>query len=264
MPLFSNIHTANHKRFKKWLLGLIIAALFTSLLLLFFTNKNKEVHLEIPDAIGRLVSVNDKGEALSDAICTGVLISPNLILSAWHCISSNSQNVNYRFEAGYNMGMAHISVTGNKTIHLNNRVEGVLKLDNDLGLIHLNNPIPDSQITPLKINTAVIPSKTFFYGYKRTKPEEIPKIQECTYLRGEPEYDPRVIILDCDVESGNSGAPLLVQQNNQWMIVGILVARSQNLLSAFAVIPPRNILSYILHGKPDIAPSKKFKFILKR
>lgn len=191
----------------------------------------------LPDAVGRVSPVDAQGVRVGDAICTGVLVAPDLVLTAGHCLPANSSGARFAFDAGLGDGKAVVRAYGSRFERFDERPLGPLKLDNDLALLRLDAAIDGGRVEPLA-RGAALPLSAVVFAYDRARPDDRPIATRCNRLAQWPEDDPRVVAFDCKVVSGNSGAPLLIETAEGWQIVAIMVARGSAPLNAFAAIPP--------------------------
>lgn len=191
----------------------------------------------MPPAIGRVAPVDANGTRTGDAICTGVLVAADLVLTAGHCLPEKSPGAPFAFDAGLGPSGAVYRGLGTRYERLEKRPLGPLGLDNDLALLRLDAPVPDHLVAPLPRGGALSSSATLF-AYDRAQPDAKPLAQSCRSLARWPEDTPRVVAFDCRVVSGNSGAPLLIETRDGWQVGAIMVARGSAPFHSLAVIPP--------------------------
>lgn len=198
-----------------------------------------------PSAIGRLST--QKGDSLG-GFCTGVLVAPDLVMTAGHCLPSpfKSGMQTYRFDPGYGHGPTATGYVGQVFINMPFRPEGPLKLENDIAFLKLDQPVPEEVATPLQILGDKVPKTTVFWGYDGRRPERGPVPRTCRLQAEFPMGVPTIVGLSCKAVGGNSGAPLLVRVGTQWQVAAVLVARTEGKMGSLAVIPPPDLPEILL------------------
>ena len=193
---------------------------------------------DVPDAVGRVAPVDSSGNTLGDAICTGVLVAADLVLTAGHCLPEQGATALFAFDIAPSASGPRLRATGRAFERLAPRPLGPFKLDNDLALLRLDAPVSPETATPIALATGDLPLFATFFGFDRTQPDAMPLGQICNRLGRWPEEAPRVVAFDCPVVSGNSGGPLLYKTPDGWALVAIMAARGGGPFASFAVIPP--------------------------
>ena len=192
---------------------------------------------EFPNAVGRISAVDADGNRLGDAICTGTLIAPDLVLTEGHCLKGATGR-NHIFQPAFGAPFVDLTIRGAAVEPLPIRETGVLGLDNDLALLRLSEPIREDQAKPVPVTGTAENGAAWFFGYDRAAPDHLPDARPCKTLARFPDIAPRVIALDCPVTSGNSGGPLIVDGPKGPALVAVMVAKGQPPFNAFAVVPP--------------------------
>lgn len=203
-----------------------------------------------PSAVGRLST--QKGDT-EGGFCTGALIAPDLVMTAGHCLPSplRSGSVTYDFAPGYGRGVGTTRYTGSSFIDLPPRPEGPLKLENDIAFLRLDQPVPENVAIPLEFQAGTIPETMVFWGYDGARPERRPVPGTCDLLAVFPYGTPTILGLSCRAVGGNSGAPVLVRNGDQWRIVAVMVARTKGRTGSMAVVPPANLLQTLSTAPTD-------------
>ena len=178
------------------------------------------------DAVGKLM-LGDRG------FCTGALISPQLVLTAAHCLYDKQTGQLMRaediqFYAGWRNGRAVAYRSVRRAVaHPDYVYSGTNKLDrvgSDLALLELNQEIRLPSLVPFE--TDVAPAEGDQVGvvsYAQDR-SEIPSIQEvCEVLAKREE----TLILSCSVDYGSSGAPVFSIKDGVARVVSVISAKAE-------------------------------------
>lgn len=178
------------------------------------------------EAIGRL-DIDGRG------FCTAALIAPDVVLTAAHCIVDRDtgeaiDTSRMQFLAGWRNGRAVAYRGVTQAIAAADFVidpdDPAVTARHDIALIELDQPIRASQVEPMAIASQLsVRDPVTVVSYARDR-ADAPSLQPvCMVLQ---QID-GVYALNCDVDFGASGAPILRMENGVPFIAAVLVAKAE-------------------------------------
>lgn len=193
---------------------------------------------DVPAAIGR-ISYGADTPAPGAAICTGVLVAPDIVLTAGHCVRAAADHPDTIHFVAAAHGDSGIAMRRGRAVRLADPVpDGQLSIAGDLALLILDAPIPPGLAQPLTLTHAKAQVYSLI-AYRRDQPDQPTRQDDCAVLYpvfAQP--NPALLALSCPVVSGNSGAPLLLWDGTMWSVAAIMVAANRSgRVHAWAAIP---------------------------
>lgn len=211
---------------------------WSALLILF---AGQAIAQDRPSALGRI----SYGDALrpGGAICTGVLVAPDLVLTARHCVEgARAKPATMRFAADFSQGQSAALRRGAEVILPSEAVTP--SRANDVALLRLQTAIDPEVVPPISLAPLFLAQgalstqmpKLSVIAYRRDAPEQAERQDDCRLvvaLSG-------VLALSCPVVSGNSGAPVLLWDGTDWRVIAVMVAAYSlgQTHSLAALVPP--------------------------
>ena len=198
-----------------------------SLVLMLLTCGGAAVAEDVPSAVGR-ISYGDS-PAPGAAICSGVLVAPDLVLTAGHCVRAMIDDpAVIRFEAGWGGGQPTARGQGAEVI-----LSGTAGLTGDIALVVLDTAFSAEMARPLPLASPAT-GDFILHAFRRDAPAQPSGPSLCSQLATQP----GLLGFDCLAVSGNSGAALLQRSDSGWAVVAIMIAASASgPVRSWAVVP---------------------------
>jgi protease YdgD len=161
--------------------------------------------------------------------CTGVLLAPDRVATAAHCLFSQrlgrfippaSVNVVLAHAHGHHAGHAVAATYATAAGFDPRRVDATRGAD--VALIVLASPLPGPV---LGLSEEIGPMAVAVGGYQQDRPEVLTADLACRIVA--QVWDPGargLLVHDCAAIRGSSGAPVLRQVGGTWQVIGIQVA----------------------------------------
>lgn len=189
--------------------------------------------LEVMDSRGDMLGWEAVGrvDLAGKGFCTGVLIAPDQVLTAAHCVfGANNQRLStdrITFRSGYLNGEALSNRRVGKVVVAKGFVPNAdtMELDNvvrDVAILRLEHPIHSSEADPFRIAETSGDGKVQVMSYGRGRTEAMSWQRRCDVQHEQNDLK----FFDCDITFGSSGAPVFVRSGTRVRIFSLVSGMS--------------------------------------
>jgi len=165
------------------------------------------------------------------AFCTGALVAPDLVLTAAHCLIDRDTGEAFNpaeieFRAGWRGGRAQSYRAGRRSLvhpdYLEAPEQSRARIKNDVALLELDRPIRDTRTLPFPTGTQPRKGrKVSVVSYAHDRAVDPSIEHNCQVLARQF----GVLVLNCNVDFGSSGAPIFSITPNGPEIVSVVSAK---------------------------------------
>ena len=167
-------------------------------------------------AAGRIES------AASPGTCSAVLIEPDLVLTAAHCLGDDVAGMSFRPGKGETGPVFGFAASSAHPFYDPDQTRPNWKVRFDIRAGRLVEPVPGWVAAPLPIGQpATVGERLFLISWRRSD-GPLPRQRACPVLSGPT----GIVTLGCAVEGGESGAPVLRKTEDGLELVAIVSSRS--------------------------------------
>lgn len=198
-------------------------------------------------AVGRL---NVRGFSTAQ-MCTAVLVAPDLVLTAAHCLWMGGRGLasppEIQFLAGWHRGEV-VARRAAAAFHIHpgfvtTEPGSAARIAADVALVSLADPILPDEIAPVPLapaGTALPPLA--LVGYRGDRPHALSGRWDCRLMGRRA----AILATDCPVTGGASGSPVLTRRDGDFLVAGIAVAGGGSAAPTLAAQPSDDMRRLVL------------------
>ena len=192
--------------------------------------------------------------------CTGVLIAPDLVLTAAHCVYDGNHQLRpantIRFRAGLTNGKSVADRNVRRVVTLEEfdpaAAFSVDSIRYDVALLELHDPIPDTLIPPFVIHQRPDHGdRVSVASYGRGRDAVLSLQRNCSVL-GEARF---LIAFDCDVTFGSSGAPVFIHEGPRRRVLTLISGGGTTAAYGMRLLPLVHQLKIELRKVHEAVPA---------
>jgi hypothetical protein len=167
-------------------------------------------------AAGRIESEHVPGT------CSAVLIAPDLVLTAAHCVGSDVHGISFRPGTGTDTPAVPLAATAIHPFYDAGQTRPNWKVRFDIRIARLRDAVPAWIAEPMPVGPPAVVGEKLFLVSWRKQDGALPRQRTCPVLEGLT----GVVTLACSVSGGESGSPLLRATERGLELVAIVSSRS--------------------------------------